>query len=241
MDIRIRFTPLSGEILNVINLITKLLQRKEKPQGCIVVMGDDIQSLSEAFVQQQYKLHVYQVIHNTTQARMQVHSQVLGCTIISLNLNRQSALKRLIEYIQDAEHVIELCVVQPTFAIPSQTKILSVRQVEQQWQNTGLMCVNVAQEMIRQMLMRRRGTVIFLGLQTVVMAHDEILEQSLFASIQALSQSLAREFQPKGIHVSYCMLEQWDTQHQILMQSVQQLCWHIYQQPKSAWSQVLSV
>ena len=29
----------------------------------------------------------------------------------------------------------------------------------------------------------------------------------MFASIRALSQSLAREFQPKGIHVTYCMVE----------------------------------
>ena len=29
----------------------------------------------------------------------------------------------------------------------------------------------------------------------------------MFASIRALAQSLAREFQPKGIHVTYCMVE----------------------------------
>ena len=32
----------------------------------------------------------------------------------------------------------------------------------------------------------------------------------MFASIRALAQSLAREFQPKGIHVTYCMVEKWE-------------------------------
>ena len=63
----------------------------------------------------------------------------------------------------------------------------------------------------------------------------------MFASIRALSQSLAREFQPKGIHVTYCMVEKWDGQNQHFISSVKQVCQYIYQQPNTAWSQELSV
>ncbi|MDN5433402.1 MAG: oxidoreductase, partial [Acinetobacter sp.] len=46
---------------------------------------------------------------------------------------------------------------------------------------------------------------------------------------------------PKGIHITYCMLESWDSQNIALMDSVKNMCWHLYHQPDSTWSQELSV
>lgn len=65
------------------------------------------------------------------------------------------------------------------------------------------------------------------------------------ASVQDLktleASSLAREFQPKGIHVAYCMVEKWDGQNPHFISSIKQVCQHIYHQSDSAWSQELSV
>ena len=101
------------------------------------------------------------------------------------------------------------------------------------------MCV--AQAVIKPMLKQQRGTVIFLGAPFSNSTHYDVLSQSMFAGVRALSQSLAREFHPKGIHVAYCTLEKWDDQDQKLMQSIAQVCWHLHQQPKSTWSQELSL
>lgn len=127
------------------------------------------------------------------------------------------------------------------FSSAPNIEALSLEEIEHSWQTTGLSAVSVSQAVIKPMLKQQQGTVIFLGAPSNNSTHYDVLSQSMFASIRALSQSLAREFQPKGIHVTYCMVEKWDGQNQHFISSVKQVCQHIYQQPNTAWSQELSV
>lgn len=226
-------------------MIKNIFSKTEERSGCIVVVGSDIQLLCQNFffLDQDKKeiLHIYQVIHDPTLESMQLFSQRGGITVIYLNLINPAHLKRLIKYITEARHTIELTIFQPVFSPSRNIETLSTWDIERNWETTGLSAVNLSQTVIEAMLKQKRGTLIFLGGEYHNSAHYDLLSQSMFASIRALSQSLAREFQPKGIHVTYCMVEQWDSQNYSFISAVKNICQHIHQQPISAWSQELSL
>ncbi|MBJ9720386.1 SDR family NAD(P)-dependent oxidoreductase [Acinetobacter calcoaceticus] len=225
-------------------MLKKICQRFRKKQGCVVVAGHDLQQIERDFVildkNANFPLHLYQVVHDSAVQKIQVHSVNDGVTAVHLNLVNADHLKKLVSYISNHGHTIELSVFQPSFSSAPNIEALSLEEIEHNWQTTGLSAVNVAQAVIKPMLKQQRGTVIFLGAPLSNSSHD-VLSQSMFASIRALAQSLAREFQPKGIHITYCMIEKWDGQNPHFISSLKQVCQHIYQQPDSAWSQELSL
>ena len=186
-------------------------------------------------------MYVYQAVHDSSVQNIQVNRVNDGITSVRLNLVNTEHIKSLLKYIASHSHSIELCVFQPNFSSAPNIEALSLEEIEHSWQTMGLSAVSVSQAVIKPMLKQQRGTVIFLGTPSNNSAHYDVLSQSMFVSIRALSQSLAREFQPKGIHVTYCMVEKWDGQNQHFISSVKQVCQHIYQQPNTAWSQELSV
>ncbi|ENV09676.1 hypothetical protein F966_02336 [Acinetobacter higginsii] len=222
-------------------LLPQWFKSKQKNKGCIVIVGDDVQQLSQLFVEQaDYgAMSVYQLQHDATKIQPQIEAQVEGLTAVRLNLLDATALKSVIQQIQKAGHFVDLCIFQPDFVLPENSHALSAEQLENYWQNTGLTAVSIAQAVIRQMLPKQQGTLIFLGTQQPVESEQDLFSQSLSASIRALAQSLAREFHPKGIHVVYCVVPHGQTTKHQLMQSLQQTCWHLYQQPRSTWSQEL--
>jgi short-subunit dehydrogenase len=224
-------------------LIPSFLKKKHQRSGCIVIIGNDIAGLSQiigSHIQHDAML-VYSVQHDLTQTNMQIESQDAELKVVRLNLLNPTALKNLVNHIQRTGYFIDLCIFQADVVSRLQQVQHSAQSIEQLWQNTGLTAVNISQAMIRHMLSQRQGTLIFLGSQLSSDITNHLESQSMLASIRALSQSLAREFHPKGIHISYCMLEHWDSQNAALMDSVKNICWHLYQQPKSTWSQELSI
>ncbi|USA47479.1 SDR family NAD(P)-dependent oxidoreductase [Acinetobacter sp. C26M] len=222
-------------------LLPQWFKSKQKTKGCIVIVGNAVQQLSQLFVGQVQcdAMPVYQLQHDATKTQPQIEAQVEGLIAVRLNLLDVAAVKSVIQKIQKAGHFVDLCIFQPDFVLPENNHSLSAEQLENYWQNTGLTAVNIAQTVIRQMLSKQQGTLIFLGTQQPVESEQDLFSQSMSASIRALAQSLAREFHPKGIHVVYCVVPHGQTAKHQLMQSLQQTCWHLYQQPKSTWSQEL--
>lgn len=222
-------------------LLPQWFKSKQKTKGCIVVVGNDVQQLSQLFAEQVQHdaMPVYQLQHNPIQTQPQIEAQAEGLIGVRLNLLDVAVLKSFIHQIQKAGHFVDLCIFQPDFVLAENSHALFAEQLENYWQNTGLTAVSIAQAVIRQMLSKQQGTLIFLGTQQTVESEQDLLSQSISASIRALAQSLAREFHPKGIHVVYCVVPHGKNQNHELMQSLQQTCWHLYQQPKSTWSQEL--
>lgn len=222
-------------------LLPQWFKSKQKTKGCMVIVGNHVQQLSQLFAEQVQAdaMPVYQLQHDAIQTQPKIEVQAEGLTAFRLNLLDATALKSVIQQIQKAGHFVDLCIFQPDFVLPANSLSLSAEQLENYWQNTGLTAVSIAQAMIRLMLSKQQGTLIFLGTQQPVESERDLFSQSMSASIRALAQSLAREFHPKGIHVVYCVVPHWQTAKHQLMQSLQQTCWHLYQQPRSTWSQEL--
>ncbi|KXO73472.1 oxidoreductase [Acinetobacter venetianus] len=221
----------------------KLFRWGKKATGCMLVVGSDIQQLSQSFAETNLidALHVYHVVNDLNQEKIHIEKLHNQLTVVRINLIDQHALKKLLSHITSSKHQIELCIFQAYFSHAREMDILLSQEAEHEWNNNGLSAVSLSQVMIREMLMRQSGTMIFLGSQPQSSAYYDPLSQSSFAAIRALSQSLAREFHPKGIHVCYCMLEQWQGHREDFVNSVKKACLHLHQQPNSTWSQELSL
>lgn len=217
---------------------------KSERQPCVVVAGDDADQFNRALSIQNPRqaLHFYHIKHSNQSSSFKILEQNTQYTVLSFNLYDKDAAKKFIRHVVKAGHVIELFILQPAFNRSQIDPLCSVDEIQLQWQNTGLNAVNLSQNIILHMLRQGRGTLIYLGASPLSPSESySILSLGLFAGIRALAQSLAREFQPKGLHVVYFMLAQWDSQQQDLMQSIATTCWHLHHQPSSTWTHELSL
>ena len=114
--------------------------------------------------------------------------------------------------------------------------------------------VNICQATLPHMLTAGEGTIIVTGATASLRGGKNF---SAFSSakfaLRGLTQSLAREFQPQGIHVAHVILDgiidtnksrklhALDQARMMKAGDIAQAYWHIIQQPKSAWSHELDL
>jgi NADP-dependent 3-hydroxy acid dehydrogenase YdfG len=179
----------------MMNKLGRLLKSSQNAQPCMVVFGENIELLSKAFINldSDHSLHIFQVTHEPSQHDLKIISLDNQKTVIQLNLLSNTSLKNLVKYIQQQGYKIELSIIQPKFGCTDHINTVSAEMIEQYWQATGLNAVSISQAMIASMLKQQPGTVIFLGTRSVgAEKQADLLTMSMFASIRALSQSLAR-------------------------------------------------
>lgn len=210
---------------------------------CVVLIGDDFQAFTQCFAVslEHLDMPIYQLQTDSTIHAVQVSAHQSGVQKIRINLLDPFAVHAFVQQLNQAGYVVDLCVFQAACHVPDIKDESSIQQLQHYWQKYGLSTVSIAQVMIRQMLARSQGTLIFLGVEQVAQSDTDLLQQSVQASIRALAQSLAREFQPKGIHIVHCALTQWESTQSALMQVLSNTCYHLYQQPPSTWSQELRI
>jgi short-subunit dehydrogenase len=212
-------------------------------QGCVMVVGVEVEQLSQAILSKvhQDSLILYQVNHVEAVATPQFR-QEQGFIAVNANLLAVDAVKQVFHLIEKAGHQVELLIFQPQAPVPINTVDLTEQYLQSRWQLTGISSIHIAQTAIKKMLLVKRGTVIFLGsVHAISPSAGWLADSALQAGIRALSQSLAREFQPQGIHISYVVLNQWSTDNSETAQAIASTCWNVHQQHDSAWSQELTV
>lgn len=213
-------------------------------QGCVVLAGVGLDQLSTAVLAQVGTLPVYQLEHQPTagQFASDVNTNVIHQ---SLDLTNADAVAGFFKQLQQAGQHVALLIVQGAAPLQQATPDLQASDLQQRWQSTGLAAVAVAQAAIGQMLAKQQGTLIFLGSTHACNPGSNadsgwLADAAVQAGVRALSQSLAREFQPKGIHISYLALTEWSSHSEATAQAIASTCWHVHLQPQSTWSQELS-
>ena len=216
----------------------------KKTQGCIVMAGVELDQLSAAMQVQAGALPVYQLEHQTKAGQF-VSKANTGIIPQALDLSDADAVAGFVKQLEQAGQHVELLIVQGAAPVQQATVDLQANDLQQRWQSSGLPAVGVAQAVIRHMLAKQQGTVIFLGSVYAAntgsnIASGWLADAAVQAAVRALSQSLAREFQPRGIHVTYLALTEWSSHSAAAAQAIAATCWHVYRQPQSTWSQELS-
>ncbi|WP_123775479.1 hypothetical protein [Acinetobacter sp. BIGb0102] len=86
---------------------------------------------------------------------------------------------------------------------------------------------------ISRMVTTKNGTILFLGNSKFTKILSESTA-SAAAGMRSFAQSMAREFNPKGIHITHISLT-WD-QQPYNTKAVADMCWQLHQQHKSTWT-----
>jgi short-subunit dehydrogenase len=113
----------------------------------------------------------------------------------------------------------------------------------------AFLCV---QQVIQGMVERQKGTLLFTGATASMRGGAGFSEIACgkFA-LRALAQSLAREYQPQGIHVAHIIVDgiisstRYNTirEEDAMMKpdEIAEIYWHVHSQHKSAWTHELDV
>ncbi len=228
--------------------------RHSKVKECAIIIGLDASCLIASALctrAKQAGLVVYQVTHDA-QAKVTAptvspnsnHHQV------RLDLSSSTAVHDLFKKIADADLTPHWLIHCPQRPAPIETLQMTPKDLESIWHVHGFSAFIFGQAAIKAMLKKgvkhradtRSPTIIFVG------AIDAVQSQPNFsgfaavkAGVRALAQSMAREFDPQGIHVAHVLLNHGDVVGEQFAESVAATCWQIYGQPKQTWTQELEL
>jgi len=88
---------------------------------------------------------------------------------------------------------------------------------------------------ISRMVTTKNGTILFLGnSKSTKILSESTASASAAAGMRSFAQSMAREFNPKGIHITHISLAR--DQQPYNTKAVADMCWQLHQQHKSTWT-----
>lgn len=130
----------------------------------------------------------------------------------------------------------------------------TLEDFENVWRLTAFSAFKFSQLLLPEMLKSQHGQIIFTGATASIKgsANFAAFASAKFA-LRGLSQSLAREYGPKGIHVVHTILDgiidcewtrkmfQMPKDETMLPKDLAEVYWQILKQPQSTWTQELDL
>ena len=130
----------------------------------------------------------------------------------------------------------------------------SAEDFESLWKVTCLGAVHGIQRVLPNMLEQKRGTILVTGATASIKAGSgfSAFSSAKFA-LRGLTQSLAREYSPQGIHIAHVLLDGliWGAQSRnkfsakeedcLLPEAIADSYFHLIQQHRSSWTQELDL
>ena len=118
--------------------------------------------------------------------------------------------------------------------------------VEKAWRVGCLGGLHVGQQAGRRMVAKGSGTILFTGATASIRGSANFAPFAIAKfGLRALSQSLARELGPKGIHVAHVLIDgqigQTEGDGKLRPEAIADSYWHLHCQPRSAWTQELDI
>lgn len=121
-----------------------------------------------------------------------------------------------------------------------------ISEFEEVWRNGCLGAFIVGREAAKAMLVRGSGTLIFTGATAALRAAANFSALAVAKQgLRALSQSMAREWGPQGIHVAHVIVDgligESDDQSKLDPKAIAETYLALHKQPKSVWTQELDL
>lgn len=123
---------------------------------------------------------------------------------------------------------------------------LTASQVEAAWRIGCLGGFHVGQAAARAMVPQGRGSIIFTGATASLRGSANFAPFAVAKfGLRALTQSLARELGPKGIHVAHTLIDGQigddPNDAKLRPAEIADAYWHLHRQQRSAWTQELDL
>ena len=154
---------------------------------------------------------------------------------------------------------LEVAVFNAASADRAPTLELSAAQFESAWRTSTLGGFIFARAALRALLARERGSLLFTGATASLRGRPPFgAFASAKAGLRSLSQTLAREFGPQGIHVAHVIIDGGIDGERLRVNAPQrardagadgllgldaiaEVYWQLHAQPRSAWTQELDL
>jgi len=117
---------------------------------------------------------------------------------------------------------------------------LDPKVVENQWKISTLGALLASQQVLREMSKKKKGTIIFTGATASLRGGANFAGFAIGKwGLRALAQSIAREFQPQGIHVAHVIIDGGvgpDDATKLSPEAIADTYWFLHTQHHTAWT-----
>ena len=181
-----------------------------------------------------------------------------NCTPVVTDVTEEEQVQALIELAEQAGQ-IEPAIYNAGNNYSGNFLEMEVSLFEQAWRVGTLGGFLFAREVLHRMAPRNRGTLIFTGASASLRGKPGFVSfTAAKAGLRAMSQSLAREFQPQGIHIAHvvidgiingdrihnrapALVEQLSEQGMLQLDDIASAYLFLHSQPHSAWTHELDL
>jgi NAD(P)-dependent dehydrogenase (short-subunit alcohol dehydrogenase family) len=151
---------------------------------------------------------------------------------------------------------LEVAVFNAAGAVRAPSLEISAEAFEEALRTTVVGGFVFAREAVRRFLPARRGTLLFTGATASLRGRPPFAAFAASkAALRSVSQTLAREFGPQGIHVAHVVIDGGidgervrtragagvDPEGLLGLADIADVYWHLHAQPRSAWTQELDL
>ncbi len=175
------------------------------------------------------------------------------------DVSKEADVIELIEWVESKIAPIEIAIYNVSAFKKGTVMELSSDDYRDSWEKSALGGFLIGREVAKRMLGRGQGTIIFNGSPASLSGIAEFAALSGGRhALRALSQSMARDLGPKGLHIAHLIIEGWIDGPQLrdrfpdrddrfgpdeLLKpaDIAQTCWLLHEQSKGAWSQELTI
>ena len=135
-------------------------------------------------------------------------AEALGATPFEADAASQSSIVRLFDAVDRSMGSPEVVLYNPSARIRGDLLSIDIETAAAAIQTTAIGALVTAQEAVRRMLPRGRGSLFFTGATAGIkgFARSSVFAMGKFA-VRGLAQSLARELAPAGIHVAHFVID----------------------------------
>lgn len=166
----------------------------------------------------------------------------IGARVETCDAAEAESVARLFSAL-DSAAPLDLAVYNPSYRVRGPLIELASAEVAKTLAVTAFGGFLVGQQAAKRMLARGRGTILFTGASASVKGYAQSAPFAMgkFA-LRGLAQSMARELQPKGIHIAHIVIDGGigrDPQGgaQLDPDAIAETYWQLYAQDRSTWSQ----
>lgn len=222
---------------------------RKKIKSCVIVFGvNDSKNIAAgiAILSGQNGLHVY-VVGEEQSAVNEVTSiiQRAGGSASSKTLTAMDStiIHLFFKRIEKAGYRPVLVVHGTQGTITQSALNTSASEIESEWYRQCFTGFLIGQMAIQQMLPFKQGTLLYLGhLTATYPVNGKAAFAAAGAGLRSFAQSMAREFGPKGIHVTHILLDDTEISgRELNVSAVVDTCWQLHCQHKTAWTHELDI
>lgn len=227
---------IAKNILNTAKYSVKSKIKQTGEKAILIVSNDSTALLDYELIQfmATKNIPLYLLGKDITELTDQLKTQVISVNTVAVDPTNIKDLALAFKRIENEGYFADLVIYNAPQSRPVGFLDITEESLHAAWEEDCLSSFYVAQQALHHMLPHGSGTLIFGGASSSRQGtRGNAMNSTTKAGLRLMSQSLAREFSSKGIHVVHAVLDD-DTAK--FTTEVANTYWQLYEQHMTAWT-----